>query len=44
VRIVVVAERGPFFRRLRITDFSPPSIGIITSHTDSRLHKYSRIL
>jgi hypothetical protein len=31
VRIVVVAERRPFFHRLRVTDFSPPSIAIITS-------------
>ena len=31
VRIVVVAERGPFFHRLRVTDFSPPSIGINSS-------------
>ena len=31
MRIVVVAERGPFFHRLRITDFSPPSIAINSS-------------
>ena len=33
VRIVVVAERRPFFHRLRVTDFSPPSSAINSSRS-----------